>query len=69
MNFPFYQRKEKTMSEVVHYTGKIKLVEKLQNESLEEQCKRILSQHNFYKKDSYCDSWETMLYEIGRAHV
>lgn len=63
MNFPFYQRKEKTMSEVVHYTGKIKLVEKLQNESLEEQCKRILSQHNFYKKDSYCDSWETMLYE------
>ena len=51
------------MSEVVRYTGKIKLVEKLQNESLEEQCKRILMQHKYTELSSYCDSWIEMLYE------
>ncbi len=51
------------MSEVVHYTGKIKLVEKLPNETLEEQCKRVLAQHGYIELDSYCNSWNEMLYE------
>lgn len=51
------------MSEVVHYTGKIKLVEKLPNESIEEQCRRILTQHKYTELNSYCESWEEMLYE------
>ena len=51
------------MSEVVHYTGKIKLVEKLPNETLEYQCKRILAQHGYTELESYCDSWNEMLYE------
>lgn len=51
------------MSEVAHYTGKIKLIEKLRNETLEEQCKRILMQHDYTELDSYCDSWKEMLYE------
>lgn len=49
------------MGEVVHYTGKIKLVEKLYNESLEEQCKRVLVQHKYTQLNSYCSSWEEML--------
>ena len=51
------------MSEVVHYTGKIKLVEKLPNELIEEQCKRILMQHKYTELNSYCESWKEMLYE------
>lgn len=48
------------MSETVHYTGRLKLVEKLENETLEEQCKRVLSWYN-YTDLRYCDSWEEML--------
>lgn len=51
------------MSETVHYTGKLQLVNKLPNETLEEQCKRILVEHNYRELDSYCDSWREMLYE------
>lgn len=51
------------MSEVVHYTGKIKLVEKLPNETLEDQCKRILAQYDYTEMNSYCNSWKEMLYE------
>lgn len=49
------------MSEIVHYTGKIQYVEKLQNETLEEQCKRILSEHNHNDLYNYYDSWVEML--------
>lgn len=51
------------MSETVRYTGKIILIEKLNNETLEEQCERILKEHNFTELDEYYDSWEEMLYE------
>ena len=51
------------MSETVHYTGKIQLVHKLPNETLEEQCKRILEEHNYFELNSYCDSWIEMLCE------
>lgn len=49
------------MSEIVHYTGKLQLVDKLPNETLEEQCKRILVEHNYLDLDNYCDSWREML--------
>ena len=51
------------MSEMVHYTGKIAPVGKLPNETLEEQCKRILAKYNYLDLKSYCDSWREMLYE------
>ena len=51
------------MSEIVHYTGKITPVGKLLNETLEEQCKRILAEHNYFELNGYCDSWREMLYE------
>ena len=49
------------MSEMVHYTGKIAPVGKLPNETLEEQCKRISAEHNYFELDGYCDSWSEML--------
>lgn len=51
------------MSEVVHYKGKIKLVEKLPNETLEEQCKRVLAEYDYHELPSYFSSWEEMLNE------
>ena len=49
------------MSEMVYYTGKIAPVDKLPNETLEEQCKRILAKYNYLDLKSYCDSWREML--------
>ena len=51
------------MSETVHYTGKLQLVHKIPNETLEEQCKRILTEHNYFELNGYCDSWREMLCE------
>ena len=51
------------MSEMVRYTGKLRLKEKLPNETLEEQCKRILREHNYFELQDYCDSWKEMLYD------
>ena len=51
------------MSETVHYRGKLHLVEKLPNETLEEQCKRLLSENNYLELNDYCDSWIEMLCE------
>lgn len=51
------------MSEMVRYTGKIAPVGKLPNETLEEQCKRILAEHNYFELNGYCDSWREMLNE------
>ena len=51
------------MSEMVRYTGKLRLKEKLPNETLEEQCKRILREHNYLELQDYCDSWKEMLYD------
>lgn len=49
------------MSETVRYTGKLKLIENLSNETLEDQCRRILEEHNYFELNGYCDSWEEML--------
>lgn len=49
------------MSETVRYTGKLKLVENLPNETFEEQCERILNENNYVELSTYCDSWEEML--------
>lgn len=46
------------MSEQVYETGKIKLVEKKPNETLEEQCKRILEEHN---KDTELDFYDSYI--------
>ena len=51
------------MSEMVHYSGKLEVVDTLPDETLEEQCKRILAKHNYFELDSYCDSWREMLCE------
>jgi hypothetical protein len=51
------------MSETVHYKGKIKLVEKLPNETLEEQCERILKKHGYDKLHEWCDSYEDMVFD------
>ena len=48
---------------MVRYTGKLRLKEKLPNETLEEQCKRILREHNYFELQDYCDSWKEMLYD------
>lgn len=46
------------MSEIKHYKGTLTKVEKLENETLEEQCKRIL---NYKDLESYYDSYQEML--------
>mgnify|MGYP001851049317 CR=1 FL=1 len=48
------------MSEQVYETGKIKLVEKKPNETLEEQCKRILEEHNKDTELDFYDSYVEM---------
>lgn len=59
------------MSETVHYTGKIKLIERLPNETLEEQCKRIAMKHGIQEIPKYSDSWcETICYDLdGEGYV
>ena len=58
------------MSEMVRYTGKLRLKEKLPNETLEEQCKRILFEHNYFELQYYYDSWKEMLcYELYERYV
>ena len=56
------------MSEVVHYKGKLKHLKKLENETLEEQCKRIVEQLIAEELDidvDFYDSYiETLLYEV-----
>ena len=51
------------MSETVRYTGKLKLIPRLENESLEDQCKRILREHNYFELNKYYDSWQGMFYD------
>lgn len=46
------------MSETVHYKGTLIQVERLENETLEEQCKRLL---NNAELPSWCDSYQEML--------
>ncbi len=51
------------MSEVVRYKGKLKLVEKLNNETLEQQCKRILEENDKDITLDFYDSYEEMFYD------
>lgn len=51
------------MSEVVRYKGKLKLVEKLNNETLEQQCKRILEENDKDIALDFYDSYEEMFYD------
>ena len=46
------------MSETVHYRGTLTVVERLKNETIEEQCKRIL---NGAELDIYNDSYQEQL--------
>jgi hypothetical protein len=46
------------MSETVHYRGTLTKVERLGNETLEEQCKRIIGEGNF---KNYYESYQEML--------
>ena len=46
------------MSETVHYKGTLKEIKKLENETLENQCKRLLDNE---KLSSYCESYREML--------
>lgn len=56
-------RRGKIMSETVHYKGKIKLLEKLPNETLEEQCKRISLEYGIEDAFECYDSWEEAFYQ------
>jgi len=47
------------MSETVHYKGTLTEVYRLENETLEEQCKRVLWVEEF--NDDYYDSFQEML--------
>lgn len=50
------------MSESVVKIGKLKLVERLENETLEEQCKRILeSEFENFKLKSYYENYKEAL--------
>lgn len=59
------------MSVMVHYKGKIALMGKLPNETLEEQCKRILiDEHGITEIPGYYDSWEeTMCNKMYGTYV
>lgn len=50
------------MSEVVHYKGKLEYLNKLPNETLEEQCKRILIENEFINPvSSMCFEYSELL--------
>ena len=46
------------MSEMEHHIGTLTIVSRLENETLEEQCKRIL---NNVELSSYCNSYQEMI--------
>lgn len=52
------------MSETVHYKGKLRIVDKLPNEGLEEQCKRLLKADEITKYySSYQEMFEDTLHD------
>lgn len=55
------------MSETVHYKGKLRKVEREENETLENQCKRLLENIDL---ESYYDSYSEMLLDkIYKSYV
>lgn len=58
------------MSETVRYTGKIKLLERINNETLEEQCERIAEENNYREFIGYYDNWqEVIMYKLYNKYV
>lgn len=58
------------MSETVRYTGKIKLLERINNETLEEQCERIAEENHCREFIGYYDNWqEVIMYELVDKYV
>lgn len=58
------------MSETVRYIGKIKLSEKLTNETLEEQCERIARANNLEHLRELYDDWQEVIrYELEDIFV
>jgi hypothetical protein len=55
------------MSQQETRMGKIRLIEKLENETLEEQCKRILDVRD--ELESYYDSWEEAVRDCGDDYI
>lgn len=54
------------MSETVYYKGKLKEVSKLPNETLEQQCKRVLNNKNIKNLHKYYGDWTVyMNYEFS----
>lgn len=51
------------MSETVHYKGKIKLVEKIGNETLEDVCKRVCIANNITELPEYYDEWREVIFD------
>lgn len=49
------------MSETVHYTGKLKPIHCLQNETFEDLCKRILKENGYTKLSTWFSTYEEML--------
>lgn len=49
------------MSEMVHYSGTMRLVRKKRNETLEDLCKRIMNLHGYSTLSIYVNSWEEYL--------
>lgn len=51
------------MSEMVHYSGTMRLVLKKGNETLEDLCKRIMNLHGYSTLSIYMNSWEEYLHD------
>lgn len=49
------------MSETVHYTGKLKPIYRLPNETFEDLCKRILKENGYTKLSTWFSTYEEML--------
>ncbi|HCL4447073.1 TPA: hypothetical protein N2D16_002678 [Clostridium botulinum] len=49
------------MSTIVQYKGKLTKLEKLKNETLEQQSERICKENNFYELPDFCYTWEECL--------
>ncbi|HCL4455055.1 hypothetical protein EJM73_08325 [Clostridium botulinum] len=49
------------MSEIVQYKGKLIKLEKLNNETLEQQSERFCKENNLYELPDFYDTWEEYL--------
>lgn len=49
------------MSQMVCHIGKIELIEKIHNETLEDQCERISLERGFMELKNFYESWEEQI--------